>query len=136
MARLLDAGLDHAVEPSPDAAEPPRLRHRDGACVFLDSNERCSIYELRPISCRAYPYQVSEARDRVRYAGACPSWIDDPNDATEDLVKLALHAYEARRKDVILLETRRGELEELGVLGPFESNRPDFETVLERKKKG
>ncbi len=33
----------------------PRLRNRDGKCVFLGDDGRCIIYEHRPMGCRLYP---------------------------------------------------------------------------------
>ena len=32
-----------------------RLKNVDGRCFFLNSNGLCSIYENRPLGCRAYP---------------------------------------------------------------------------------
>jgi len=29
---------------------------KGGACVFLDENNRCRIYPVRPAQCRSYPY--------------------------------------------------------------------------------
>jgi Fe-S-cluster containining protein len=29
---------------------------KDERCVFLDSNGRCSIYPVRPLQCRTYPF--------------------------------------------------------------------------------
>jgi Fe-S-cluster containining protein len=35
------------------------LQHRPGgACVFLDDDERCTIYENRPVTCREHPFEV------------------------------------------------------------------------------
>lgn len=35
------------------------LRHRPGgACVFLDDDNRCTIYEHRPVTCREHPFEV------------------------------------------------------------------------------
>ena len=27
-----------------------------GPCVMLDANDRCSVYEVRPLQCRTYPF--------------------------------------------------------------------------------
>lgn len=37
----------------------------DGACVFLDQNDRCSVYESRPETCRNFPHVSSRP-------GYCP----------------------------------------------------------------
>lgn len=38
------------------------LAHRDGACVWLGGDERCSVYGARPASCRLYPFNASFGR--------------------------------------------------------------------------
>lgn len=35
------------------------LRHRDGACVQLGSDNRCRAYAARPRDCRAFPFDFS-----------------------------------------------------------------------------
>jgi Fe-S-cluster containining protein len=32
------------------------LGSREGACVFLDREGRCSVYEVRPRQCRTWPF--------------------------------------------------------------------------------
>ena len=40
---------------------PYRMRLReDGSCIFLGGDNRCSVYELRPDTCRRYPFIVGE----------------------------------------------------------------------------
>lgn len=35
------------------------LKHRrGGACIFLDDEDRCTIYEHRPVTCREHPFEV------------------------------------------------------------------------------
>lgn len=34
------------------------LRSVDDRCVFLDGDNRCTIYEHRPVTCRQYPFNV------------------------------------------------------------------------------
>jgi Fe-S-cluster containining protein len=34
------------------------LGHRGGACQFLDEDQRCSAYELRPRDCRMFPFDL------------------------------------------------------------------------------
>ncbi|MCW4009684.1 MAG: YkgJ family cysteine cluster protein [Candidatus Bathyarchaeota archaeon] len=31
----------------------------DGKCVFLNSSGKCTIYEVRPLICRFYPFELS-----------------------------------------------------------------------------
>lgn len=32
------------------------LKDKEGKCVFLDNGNRCSIYPVRPMECRAFPF--------------------------------------------------------------------------------
>jgi len=36
-----------------------RLRNVGGKCIFLDEENRCRIYSIRPIGCRVYPLVYS-----------------------------------------------------------------------------
>jgi len=38
------------------------LAQREGACVFLGADERCSAYSARPGNCRLYPFVASYGR--------------------------------------------------------------------------
>src|SRR5258706_12873020 len=31
------------------------LRHARGSCIYLGDDDRCTIYESRPLGCRVYP---------------------------------------------------------------------------------
>jgi hypothetical protein len=47
---------------------------RDGKCVFLKDNS-CSIYEVRPLICRFYPFQLKSLRTNryvFEYTTECP----------------------------------------------------------------
>lgn len=50
------------------AADPTRLRHR---CPLLGADDRCSVYPVRPISCRAFT-SPSARRCEALIAGAAP----------------------------------------------------------------
>ncbi len=46
-----------------------------GKCLFLKDNS-CSIYQMRPLICRFYPFQLKNIRDRkpmFTYTDECPS---------------------------------------------------------------
>ncbi len=49
-----------------------RLRNVNGKCFFLDSENRCKIYQYRPKGCRIYP-AVFDGKDVIadRF---CPKW--------------------------------------------------------------
>ncbi|HEX2670042.1 MAG TPA: YkgJ family cysteine cluster protein [Polyangiaceae bacterium] len=63
------------------------LAQRDGACVFLDAQERCDVYDARPGNCRLYPFAASFGRRggirRLRLLGGteCDHARDGDNDA-------------------------------------------------------
>ncbi|HTA43026.1 MAG TPA: YkgJ family cysteine cluster protein [Bryobacteraceae bacterium] len=40
--------------------EEPILRRRESGCIFLDGND-CSIYEVRPDTCRDFPHLIRGA---------------------------------------------------------------------------
>jgi Fe-S-cluster containining protein len=45
-----------------DSEETPWVRlinNNDGACIFLNANNQCNIYEVRPVQCSTYPYWPS-----------------------------------------------------------------------------
>ena len=52
------------------------LREReDGACVFYDPNQGCTVYDLRPRQCRTYPFwhaNVKSSRTWEAAARGCP----------------------------------------------------------------
>ncbi|KAF1078156.1 YkgJ family cysteine cluster protein [Methanogenium sp. MK-MG] len=45
------------------------LRRTEEACIFLDKNNRCTIYQARPLICRTYPFALEEGTLSVY---ACP----------------------------------------------------------------
>ncbi len=50
------------------------MRKEDGRCVFLRDN-LCSIYELRPVICRFYPFKLERTSGRglrFSYTEECP----------------------------------------------------------------
>ncbi|MDE4908874.1 YkgJ family cysteine cluster protein [Methanogenium marinum] len=45
------------------------LRRTETACIFLNENNRCTIYPARPLICRTYPFAWEEGKLSVY---ACP----------------------------------------------------------------
>lgn len=43
------------------------LRWQNDRCVFLDKNERCSIYAVRPRQCRTYPFWPEAVDSRASW---------------------------------------------------------------------
>jgi Fe-S-cluster containining protein len=63
------------------------LVQRENACAFLGADERCTVYEARPASCRLYPFAISFGQRggvrRLRLLGGtdCAYTRDGHNDA-------------------------------------------------------
>jgi Fe-S-cluster containining protein len=63
------------------------LKHRAGACRFLDKDERCGIYAERPLGCRIFPFDPRfDRRGKLRRltliaATDCRYTLDGNNDA-------------------------------------------------------
>lgn len=66
----------HEIDYEPDAEAWIRLnygrrsmvlRKKNDRCLFLDDNNRCTVYAHRPMTCRTFPLQVSlsEAHDKI-----------------------------------------------------------------------
>ena len=51
------------------------LRRTEKACIFLDKNNRCTIYPARPHICRTYPFALEEGRLAVY---DCPGLGQNP----------------------------------------------------------
>jgi Fe-S-cluster containining protein len=136
LARLIDAGLEHAIDVAPvtppetyarfpelkahEARETnrrfPALKQReDGRCVFLDDEQRCGIYVLRPLRCRRFPYRVSDDKTRVTYASRCQSRRAGSAAERVELFRAAVDNYNEKLKDLLLLEHGRPALERLGI---------------------
>ena len=66
-----DIDLDH----EPDAFAMLRqgrrvmvLKHRAGGCIFLGSDNRCSVYDARPLGCRIFPFHPTfSASGKLRH---------------------------------------------------------------------
>jgi Fe-S-cluster containining protein len=72
-----------------------RLRNVEGKCFFLDSKNRCIIYEYRPEGCRLYP-AVFDGKDVVADS-LCPKWTE---------VKITVHS---KQKLLTLIKSIYGE---------------------------
>ncbi len=94
--RLKSAGYEDFYE-STDSIEfeltgaPYKMKLRkDGSCIFLEDN-MCSVYEIRPDTCRRYPFIVGE--DFILVSLSCPGikWDEegDPRPYKEASRKIA-----------------------------------------------
>jgi len=53
---------------------------KEGVCIFLNDNS-CSIYELRPLVCRFYPFQLQSLTNnhyQFTYTEECPGIENGP----------------------------------------------------------
>lgn len=81
------------------------LRHRAarGGCMYLDADERCSIYDARPLGCRIFPFDPTYNRAgklvrlKLIQATDCRYELDGMNDP-ESLRRLHEHYREATRQ--------------------------------------
>ena len=48
-------------------------KREDGKCVFLE-NDRCTIYQVRPLICRYYPFELNSCAGKYsfRFTEECP----------------------------------------------------------------
>jgi len=44
------------------------MRESYGACMFLDKEATCSIYDSRPMICRCYPFSIQIDSDRIVFS--------------------------------------------------------------------
>jgi Fe-S-cluster containining protein len=78
------------------------LRHERGGCRYLGKDNRCSIYESRPLGCRIYPFDPGFKKDgklkhlKIVKATECPYELDGKNDV-DDLRELDTQ-YQAAHK--------------------------------------
>lgn len=61
------------------------LKHRDGACVFLDRERGCTVHPFRPAACRAYPFDRSDERPG-EILGLHPEFVCPPETQAGDMV--------------------------------------------------
>ncbi len=151
LARLHDAGLGWgAVQASLRSPLPvvdnggdagfhrhPVLAMSDaGRCVFLDERDRCSIYAIRPIVCRRYPYRIDDDLQSIAYATGCKSdRADGDTVEVEALADAAVASFNERLADLLVHELDPkavGELSLDGYLPEAAAAKEPFEAILAR----
>jgi len=76
ISRKTSIGIDEFAEKI-EGSEPYVYRMRkteDGKCLFLKENS-CSVYRVRPLICRFYPFQLKNPRNRgyaFSHTDECP----------------------------------------------------------------
>lgn len=116
------------------------MRQGRGGCYFLGEDDRCTIYEHRPLGCRAFPFDPSYGKDKklrslkIIDVIECEYELDGKNNpaqivATQDHYEAMNEAYyerveawnrlqRARRRAGKRPELAKRFLEFLGVLEP------------------
>jgi len=106
-------------------------------CVFLNEERRCSIYEDRPLICRAYPVAVRIDEDRNRLAlwlGGCQNYeISTDEAAFRRLLSSAIQDYNEKVTANALLMHSRNKLRECG-FGKYMED--EWQILIDRHKKG
>jgi Fe-S-cluster containining protein len=66
--------LEKYIEVRHNAASLHLTSHRNGDCIFLSEN-RCSVYPVRPLQCRTFPFWPENVKSDHRWkltAALCP----------------------------------------------------------------
>ncbi len=103
--RLESAGYKGFYEPTTElefelTGAPYKMKlKRDGSCIFLKDN-LCSVYELRPDTCRRYPFIVGD--DFILVSISCPGIRWDERGDPEPYRELS-REIAARIKKMLML---------------------------------
>ena len=105
-------------------------------CVFMDEERKCSIYENRPLICRAYPIaiRIDENRRKVAFwMGGCKNYdLSDNEPAFRSLFLSAVQDYNEKVTSNSLLMYSRNRLRDLG-FGKYMED--EWKTLLDYNKK-
>lgn len=87
------------------------LKHRvGGACMFLDDEDRCTIYEHRPVTCREHPFEVEVSDAGKLEFISLSDIVDCPHDWDGDIKRrdvVATSRWNEKQSDVYLDEVQR-----------------------------
>ncbi len=115
----------HTVPFQLDADGTPAIKLRtdnDGACLFLDGENGCSVYEDRPTVCRYYPVALLNMREKDTYEAK----------QQYSLVKEAHCMGHEEPREITLRDYRK----EQGVGEYDEFNKSWYELILKKKSGG
>jgi Fe-S-cluster containining protein len=68
------------------------LRSRQGHCVFLDRENRCTIYDHRPVTCRQHPFDVRLSETGAVTRVSLSRVVDCPHDWSGQLTRRSLRS--------------------------------------------
>ena len=66
------------------------LRSTRGHCIFLDQENRCTIYEHRPVTCRQHPFDIRLSKSGAVKHLSISRVVDCPHDWQGGLTKRGL----------------------------------------------
>ena len=73
-----------------------RSNQSDGICIYLDGNKQCSIYQVRPQQCKAFPWWAENLRSKRSWKqvkATCPGLTaEDAILISGDEIRLHVHA--------------------------------------------
>jgi Fe-S-cluster containining protein len=105
-------------------------------CVFMDEERKCSIYDNRPLICRAYPIavRVDENKRKVAFwMGGCKNYdLCDNEPAFRRLFLSAIQDYNEKVTSNSLLMYSRNRIRDIG-LGKYMED--DWKILLDHNKK-
>lgn len=108
---LLEAEARDTFQRFPTLAKQP-----SGACVFLDEEERCRIYPIRPLQCRRFPHRLGPDLDEVTWSSRCASAREaTPAEREAAAGAVTLH-HQAKVQDLVTLEHGHAILQEVDLL--------------------
>ena len=89
----------------------------DRVCAALSPDNLCSIHPQWPSSCERFPYTLGALRKDVIWGRRCPVQQTGPQheERSKQLFRSAIHAYNLRVMDAVLLTHARKQLDELGI---------------------
>lgn len=137
LSRLVDAGLAWAVTTPRVTSrlqlyrEHPELEEAEsrdsfrrfgvlkqtaaGRCVFLDTNNRCAIYPIRPLVCQRFPYLLNENLRDVHYASSCPQRRAASREEVAAVLDVLAEHHGHKLLDLALLDLAPDVLQDLGL---------------------
>lgn len=87
------------------------LRRTDEACIFLNKEKRCTIYPVRPLICRTYPFALEEGELAVYTCpgvGECTECGEAKTIAEECIRRDAAEADDARQTEEVFMKMELG----------------------------
>jgi Fe-S-cluster containining protein len=136
VSRFIDSGLDSFIAGtasgysdlpiSEDGSEILRISNpymcgndpEKKDCVFLDNEQKCSIYENRPILCRAFPIGIIDKNKQrtAFWVDGCKSYdLCDNESAFQSLVINAVQYYNENLASISLLKNSINRLKDIGL---------------------